>query len=438
MANISLQKIEYMSDRTLSFLAFTTAFLIRAAFTCFYSLSSFDFFPTDSHEYVALADRALAGNFDFGVQRFIRSPLYPIFISLHKLLFTNQWQNTLVFSQLMLSSLTGVLLCRITRRLFALPGVSLCVVILYAVYLPVFYYVYSFTSETLYLFFNVSTFYCLVVLLQNQSLKNLIFFSTGFSLAYLTRSEILLSLPFILILICYTTYPNVKKSLTVSASIVLVILLITLPWGLTNKKINDSYIMSSNGGLYVFYLSNSEIGFADIVKTPHPNTREYEALMSDYSFFDASFDSIMALPQGDKQAAFLRRSLNWIADNPSKFIKVKFWNMVNFVSPGLTIGRHQSFEWRLMFLFCLPFHVLYYVGFIISIRKTSLKNNLVYLSFWLGTLAFLLLFLYTARFRAYSIEVYYLIYGGFAIWTFVQKLMKRADFNKPNNLWQSN
>jgi 4-amino-4-deoxy-L-arabinose transferase-like glycosyltransferase len=209
---------------------------VRLCFTLIYPLGSFDFFPTDSHEYVKLADNLLSGNFNFDIGRFIRSPGYPFFIAIHKLLFGAQWQHLLIVSQVLMSGITGLYLCLMANQLFQKRLVVLLTGILYAFYLPVFYYVYSFTSETLYLFFNVASMYYLIHLLQRYRIKYLAGWALFFSLAFLTRSEIMLFGPFAIVLLfcCYSKHPLL--ALRTTAIAIAIWFLLTLPWALVNLQ----------------------------------------------------------------------------------------------------------------------------------------------------------------------------------------------------------
>ena len=397
------------------FLLIVSIALVRVLFVAFFPSSSFDFFPNDSREYVELADKALAGNFDFDIGRFIRSPLYPLVIAAHKVVFAAYWKIALIISQIILSVLTGVFICKISRLLFNNETVVLLTGCMYAIYLPVFYYVYSFTSETLYLFLNVGSMYFFLRILDNASVKNVLSYALFFSLAYLTRGEILLFLPFAFLIILWIYQNGKKKVAEVYAGIILTWLLVTLPWALVNLQLHNEYLTSSNGGKYVFYLSNSALGYAEVVEIPPAGTVGSHALLNDYNYFNPDYDSLIGLSANVKQNAFFNSSLSWVKQNPYKFVKIKLWNAINFFSPGLTIAHHPIKIWTLMFIVTLPFHLLFFVGLFLAIRTSSVTNHFWIIGYFFSILFFLILFLYTARFRAYSIEVYYLIYAAYAM-----------------------
>lgn len=384
----------------------------RIAFTWLNPTLPMDFMKADSREYVDLAERALEGNFDFSVGRFIRSPLYPLFLSVNMILFQNEWMLFAIAWQIIFATLTGLVLCSISYKLFSSKPVMLITGALYAIYPPTLYYVYSISTETLYLLFHVTSFYFLLRLFKEQKLKFALGYGISLSLAFLTRSEIALFAPFLILLLVYHFHESpsflAKSAILIAATL----FLISLPWGLTNLSIHDSYIASSNGGKYVFYLSNSPLGYADAVDIPALGTAEHDLLLDQYSVYNPEIDFILKLPQKEKQQAFFFTSLNWIRENPGKFIAIKLTNLRNFFTPGVVFGHHDTRVAWLMFIVCLPFHLLFYGGLILALRTSPLKNHLWFIAFYLSMIGFLIVFLYTARFRAYSIEVYYLLYTG--------------------------
>lgn len=397
------------------FWIFSLTVVVRTLFTVFYPLNSFQFFQADSKLYVALADNILSGNFNFDVGRFIRSPLYPFFIAFHKIVFQSYWEQALIVTQILLSGFTGIFLCRMSKELFKNSITLIITGILYSIYLPVFYYVYSFTSETLYMFFNVLSMYYLLRLLSEIKLKYIIGYGVSFSLAYLTRAEILLFVPFVVALLFYSYRRNSIDAVKISVGVLLIWFLMTLPWGLVNERIHHSYITSSNGGKYVFYLSNSPLGYADIVKTPPMGSPEYDALGDHYIFYNSDYDSIIHLASNVKQDAFFKSSIRWISHNPGKFINIKLCNLLNFFLPGLTLNHHPFKDWLIMLILTFPFHILFYFGLFRAIQSSGFAPHLWILCYFVCMCGFLTLFLYTARFRAYGLEAYFLIYASYAI-----------------------
>lgn len=423
---LKLQAESWSLTRCLTFVSLLML-IMRLAFTLLYPLSPLDFMKADSEEYVNLAERAVHGNFDFSVNRFIRSPLYPVFLALNMILFKSHWIITSIAFQIALSVGTGVVLCLISYRLFASKSVMIWTGLLYAVYPPTLYYVYATSSETQSLFFSVCSFYFLLKILDEKRIINSIGYGVCFTLSYLSRAEILLFTPMLALVLIYHLRKTPVYLVRSSFAILLVWLLITLPWGLMNRSIHGIYVTSSNGGKYVFYLSNSPLGYADAVEIPPLGTPEHDLLMDQYSAFNPEFDSLIGLPQETKQAAFFQTALHWIRENPQKFLSIKITNVRNFFTPGVVFGHHEPKVAWLMLIVCLPFHLLFFAGIALALRTDGLGPHLWFVAYFVTALGYLTLFLYTARFRAYSVEAYYLIYASLAINFILGKLTRRKE-----------
>src|SRR5687768_11808214 len=90
---------------------------ITAAFAFVSNDQSLNFMP-DEKEYVMLADRALQGDFNFDIGRFIRSPLYPLFLAALKLVFGSYWLNATIVMHVLFQTLACAGLYFLTKELF--------------------------------------------------------------------------------------------------------------------------------------------------------------------------------------------------------------------------------------------------------------------------------------------------------------------------------
>src|SRR5687768_8780050 len=83
------------SEKKLLIYLLAVNLFITAAFAFVSKDQPLKFMP-DEKEYVLLADKALQGDFNFDIGRFIRSPLYPLFLGLIKLVFGSVWLNATI------------------------------------------------------------------------------------------------------------------------------------------------------------------------------------------------------------------------------------------------------------------------------------------------------------------------------------------------------
>jgi len=395
--------------------------VVRFLFIAVTGMHGYDYVPVDAKEYIDLANRALHGNFNFDLVRFVRSPLYPLYVTAHMALFGNFWEQAVTATQILLSGFTCVYVVLIADKMFVNGRVSFVTGMLYLVYVPVFYFTGSFTSECLYQFLYVAGTYHFLRFIDRKRLPEALKFSVLFTLCYLTRSDIGLFFPFIFAVIFYEFRNNLRPAFASLLIFAAVLFLATLPWGLYNKKVHDVYITSSNGGKYVFYLSNSNIGYTDLVATPPYGSPAFKAYIASFAIMDnPAFDSIMALPQAVKQDAFFHRSLNWIKNNPAKFVQVKLMSVARLLLPGESWKHHPFSRWLISFAIGLPVYLLFYAGAFLAIRRDP-RRHLWFIGKYLSTVGYVVIFLFTERFRAYSIEPFFLMYVAFALCLILQR-----------------
>jgi hypothetical protein len=197
-------------------------------------------------------------------------------------------------------------------------------------------------------------------------------------------------------------------------------LIFSIPYGVYSYKNHKQYIISSNGAGYQFYLGNTEAGYKTIVDVPDKGTQEFRKLQditNTAGYFNGSqtrYDSILNLPQKEKQNIFFNESLIWIKNNPMKFIELKFYNLFFFLIPGVS-WRHYSFSnWLFSFLVSLPIYVLaYYEMF--KLYKNGNINLVFILYIFVSILIFSLFWYVQNRFRTITIEPFYIIYASHII-----------------------
>jgi hypothetical protein len=142
-------------------------------------------FQPDSWWLVNFADQALNGNFNLELKRFIASTLFPMVCSFFKLFFINNWDTALIIFQLLLASLSGVLIFHITNLLFKDNKISFIASILYALFTPTLYFVHTFSQEILFQSLFIFTIYFFLKSLTRADLKYVIASVVFFSLSYL-------------------------------------------------------------------------------------------------------------------------------------------------------------------------------------------------------------------------------------------------------------
>lgn len=233
---------------------------------------------SDSKMLVLLADQIIEGNYNLDIGRFIVSPLYPYFLASIKLVFGENWNYLVSVMQLSFGSFSVVLLYRMSRLLFS-EAVSKLSAVIYSVFPMTLWYTNTFSQELLFqcLLITFLFFFIKSISLQSDKFKNCFWAALFFSLAFLTKSHILLYSMFIPI-IHFVTINPIKKTILMTALFTTVSIAATLPFGLYNYTVNDVYVLSSNGAKYQFYLGNTEAGYLTVVAPPKTGTSDYKKI----------------------------------------------------------------------------------------------------------------------------------------------------------------
>lgn len=373
-----------------------------------------------------------AANFDFNfeLERFVASPLFPSLIGMLKIIFGENWNLILIIIQLLLSALSGVYVLKIGSLLFN-KKVGIVSTLIYSVFPMTLWYTNTFSQECIFqVLFILSVFY-LIKSIKHNNLYLVLLSSLFFSLAYLTKSHILLFSIFIP-LIYFHFYGFKTKTFLYSIIFASVALIFSIPYGIYSFKNHKQYIISSNGAGYQFYLGNTEAGYKTVVDVPIKGTDEFKKLQDitvTAGYFNGSqthYDSILNLPQKEKQSLFFKEGINWIKNNPVKFIELKIYNAILFLSPGVSWRHYSFFNWLFSFLLSFP---IYFLAYYAMFKLYKIRNiNYVFIFYiFISMLLFSLVWYVQNRFRTITVEPFYIIYAAYVVTSFIEKRMPAAN-----------
>ena len=369
-------------------------------------------------------------DFNFELERFVASPLFPSIVGMLKIVFGENWNVMLIIIQLFLSALSGVFVYKIGSLLFNKKA-GIVSTLVYAVFPLTLWYTNTFSQECIFQVLFILSVYYLIKSVKKSSIYLVLLSSIYFSLAYLTKSHILLFSIFIPV-IYFHFYGFTKKTFVYSSLFAFVALLFSMPYGIYSFKNHKQYIISSNGAGYQFYLGNTEAGYKTVVDVPAKGTVEFKKLQDitvTAGYFNGSqtrYDSILNLPQKEKQSLFFKEGITWIKANPLKFIELKIYNAILFLTPGVS-WRHYSFlNWLFSFLLSLPIYFLAYYAIFKLYKKRNINNVFIFYIF-MSMLLFSLVWYVQNRFRTITIEPFYIIYASYVISGFIEKRMPAAN-----------
>ena len=401
-------------------LVFFLAILVRYLFSFFSGVDNFA--GPDAIRYIEQSDGILAGDYNLEAKLFITAPLFSYIFAAFKWIFHSNYVVALEAFQILLSGASAVFLMFTANVTFKNRMTSLLTGLAYCLYPVTLYYVHQFSQESIFQsLFIISIFYFSVYLNQGR-LNSLLKFSLIFSLALLTKSIILLTLPFLMLSILIK-FGFTKKNFGHITCCLFVVFLMTLPYGLYNKAINGSYVVASSGQGGHFLTGHNDDFYIYVTNPPPRDSLEYRRLLHmDYKVFNDLEPKIKGKDHKFQQEAYLKAGIEWSLDNPKKLFKLAWINFRNFITPGFNILHHPFSMWLLTFLISVPVFLFAYIEIT---RKVLLdfKSHLVVVSLFLGMLSVALLFYAYNRYRVTTIEPYYLMYAcSLAVFLFDQKI----------------
>jgi len=408
------------------YLIFFVFLCVRVLFIFFTGYDNCELCP-DCNWINIISERALVGNFDFDVERFIFPPFYPCFIALLKFLLGNFWAAGLVISQLLISSISGVYFYKLSELLFPQDKrIAYLSTGLFAVFPLTLWWVHTFCTEMLFQSLLIISIYYLVLSCKKQEVKFVILSAAAFSIVFLTKSHILPFTPFI-VLAYFIGVKPFGKALLYSICYAAICLSATLPFGIYNLQKHGEYVLSSNGLKFHFYTGNSEFGYISIVDVPPRDSDDFIKLkyVKHMGYFNGSVhDSIWVLPQKEKQELYLQQSLKWIKAHPAKFMELKVNNLSRFLLPGVSYQQYTFWEWLLSLLISLPVYIFGYFGIVKALRN-DFKSNFFILGLFITLLLFSVIFYAQNRFRTITIEPFYILYSACGLLLFYDSFLKR-------------
>jgi len=396
--------------------------LIRILFVKLSGYNSYEL-SADSHWINDLSEKVLTGDFDFDIGRFIVAPFYNIYIALHKLVFGDHWMIALVSSQIILSGISGVYFYKLGKLLFK-EKTALLATGIFGVFPLTLWWVHTFSSEALFQSLFIISIYFLVKLIKFGKLSSLITSAIIFSIAFLTKSHILLFTPFL----AYYIFINLKGTKKWGYPIVyaLICILFTIPFGLYNQKHHNQYVLSSNGSKFHFYTGNSEYGYRLIVDIPKQGTLEFnEVTKMNMAYFNgATHNKTMKLPHIIKQDLYFQHALDWISVNKIKFLKIKIYNLFQFLMPGVNYKYYQFLTWLATLIISLPIYILGYFSIIKNLKR-GYKTHYFILGLFITMILFSVIWYTQNRFRTITIEPFYILYSSHGIMLIYNRLLKK-------------
>ncbi|MBI5625212.1 MAG: glycosyltransferase family 39 protein [Elusimicrobia bacterium] len=386
------------------------ALLIRGVYVSVFSSDPYAVLP-DSGQYEAIARQFANGDYS-GVLlgRFIVAPLYPFILSILMRCTESHWLSIVIWAQVLVSSAACAAFYRLALIWFNDSKAALLGATLYAANPFMFYYTGSLSTESLFASLLICFLFCLELALSERNSRWLVLSGILYGLDYLLKSPILLLSPFLvgyMVERLKAAGVGLRRSLWSVGVFALVSFSLSLPYGLYHYLRGDGYILSSNGGMILFMWGNSNFGY--LYASPQDAETKKDMAHLNWCKFDPEACKYDHLPQREKQGKFVRYALQWIRNNPYKFVHLKLFHFWSLLRPG---PNPEFFSWQVILasrLVWTPLYLLSVVGFLSAAHRTY-RKVFAYL-FLIMAIQFLVLYS-GSRFKNVILEPFIVMYAA--------------------------
>lgn len=396
---------------------------------------------SDLFRYLAFSNQILNGDFNLKIDLFIPAPLHYYMLAFFQYVFgakisvlpqySPSWWDFYLYFQILLLSLSSIYLFKLTRLIFKNNSIALIAWVIYFFYIPTSWFVAFLLQENNFQCFLIFFIYYFLKSLINKNLYHLFLSAILFSITFHIKSHILLFSLFIPIIILMFKNLNLFEKSKFIIIISLFSLISTIPYGYYNLKTNGLYVFSSSGFAAFFFVSHSDDGYNSVVNIPAKNSEEWKNLKLGRSgtWKKINEKSFSEMSQKKKDEFFYKEAFDWIRQNPKKTIKLKLFNLYNFLMPGVNIGWYDIKVWTVYFIISFPIYLFAYASIFINCKKNFNFHFWIF-SLFLSMLFFNLVFITQHRFNVVTLDPFYIIFSSHGFYLFINYILK---FKKTRN-----
>ncbi|MCJ7457645.1 MAG: tetratricopeptide repeat protein [candidate division Zixibacteria bacterium] len=377
---------------------FVFSFVLRLIYLSQMNSNPYFTSPTMDALYHDLWAQAIVQGNWIGDQVFFRAPFYPYFLGIIcKLLGHNYFIPRLI--QHLIGSLSVILIYFLARKLFNRKVATLSA-ILTSIYGVLIYYEDELLLDFLLVFFGVLL--LLLLYRAEEKSKSSRFFTAGLvaSLFAITRPNILIFIPFVLVWILLLLKVNLKRKIVFSLFFLMGLFGLILPITVRNYLVGKDFVLiSSQGGINFYIGNNPQADGTSAILPPYGDDWEYQ---------DAAYEvqgSIGKIPRPSEVSDYyLKKGTNFIIRSPQKFLSLflkkayLFWNSFEISNnQDIYFFRRYSALIRILPVGFWIIGPLSLVGILLSLK--SWRKYFLVLIFVLSYSFSVLLFFVNSRFR---------------------------------------
>lgn len=347
-----------------------------------------------------------------GADVFFRAPLYAYFLAFLSFITNGSifWSKAL---QLLLSFGTSFYLFKLSEHLLG-RQVAIISAMIYAFYGTLIFYESMFLIPVLFLFLTVWGIYRFIIYKDSMSIKSWAITGLILGLAVISRPNILLVIPFLLIWLVWFNdnkeqlLSRLKLPLVLVAGVLIPILPVTIKNYITS---GDFILVSSQGGINLYLGNNPRAtGLAMTMPEVQLNLSIGWNKFTTATTAAAERETGTTLSPGEASSFWSKKALKWMYDNPTDFLSL-LWKKTTYLFNGFENSDnadiyferkksvlHSILVWNSFLYF--PFGLLlpfFFVGLYVTRHKfKTLLPLYVYILIYIPSI---ILFLVTARHR---------------------------------------
>lgn len=375
----------------------------------------------DSRTYLVLAEDVAKGDL-LASRTTFTNPLYFYFVALVWRFLGFIISNPIIpviLVQIMLSCITIFILFKITVILFELR-IAILTITAASLYEILVFFDNTLLSTSLINFLNLIMLYLLLKFDEVTSLKYIFYSGVICGLSIITRANLLIFIPFVLIWYYVRTNSQRKNFLKHTAIFLSGLIIIISVIVIRNYALTGEFILVSSNLGYNFYVGNNEKanGTYNRPEFIHSTYQYYEEKESER---EANKRSGRVLSHNEASWFWFMEGMHFVYKNPVKYLHLqyrKLYLFFNNVETANNLSNYTAHEYSTLLKF-LPqnfglmsaFGIL---GIVFSIKKSRFRRTLPVLLIIITYLLSNLIFMTASEYRA-PIIIFLIMYATFAL-----------------------
>ena len=375
----------------------------------------------DTYEFETVASNLLNGE-GFVFPRFdtqYRSgiaPLYPFLCATMYFLFGHH-HCYIFYLQIILSAVMCCLIFKISQRFFD-QKVSLLSAFLVGFHPGlVIYSSMKLHSFTIYAFLICVIILMIIKTFDFPSYRNQILLGAFFGLGILTRSTIIIFLPFSFLWL-YRYLKNKKAAMKLMFRVVTIVFLLLLPWLIRIYSLYNEFIFIQTNQWEAFWVGNN-VNASGTLYLPSGET-VLEASSTKFK------EQLYSLDELGQLNLFRAKALEYIKNNPREFLILTLKKFIYFwyFSPqsGILYSTHWFNLYKFYYIIVSFFALL---GFIYTLKSNTLRKFGILIILFFISISMLHSFYYVEGRHRWSIESFILIFSAIGLFWLFEWFRKR-------------